>query len=137
MVKTFLIWRRKRMFTPDPFKILGAPPSTDERYISCSECNGVAERTVWLNNGHWTFRCKRCGALIGDPTEWALCSMRGIIFKTPHWCSCWACDFYVRMKVTYDPQGSRPCPKFARLLKFDEVYNSPWFKEKQLKIIEV
>jgi len=107
-------------------------------YKRCRECNGWSERTNWLNNGDHTYRCKRCRCFEGCPTEWALCSVRGIISRDNAFNDCWRCDIYVKMKVTYDPQGPRPCPKFVRLLKFAEVYNHPsYMREKGLRIIEV
>jgi len=104
----------------------------------CKECGGWSERTRWLNNGDHTYHCLRCGCFEGSPTEWALCSVKGIISSDTVWNDCWFCEFYARMKVTYDPQGPKPCPKFVRLLKFDEVYNHPtYMKEHGLRIIEV
>ncbi len=130
----------KSMSTPSPHKLFGEQFlfKDGKIYKKCQECGGWSPRSKWLNNGDWVYGpCLRCKCFEGSPTEWAMCSVKGILSRDTVWNDCFTCDFYVQMKVTYDPQGSRPCPKFTRLLKFNDVYQSDYLQKHGLKIIEV
>ena len=118
--------------------------------VRCPKCgNQSLERTKIINNGDWTYRCKKCLLFLGSPTEWARCSRETFTSKDTYHVDCHGCPMYHAHKtlirtpthvsdlITRPDSSKKMCPYFQGQVGFNEVYHSKWFKEHKLKILEI